>query len=247
MSRLQRLIVALRRPVKYGVDTALDVQVWGQRLRLSPRGNIAEAKLLFAPQFFDAEERAFLERLLKPGATFVDVGANVGAYTYWAHHCLLDSGCIVAVEPDPEMRRRLEFNLRSNDVQSVRVVSAALSDEQGQGVLYVNQAQRGENTIAATQARAAGGARVSEAVKLDTLVHTLQSLGVESVDALKIDIEGHELPVLRHFFAHAPESLWPRALLVEHKHEAAAELQRLFTNCGYRRTLETRLNHGYER
>jgi FkbM family methyltransferase len=247
LPRLARLVPALRRPVKYGVHSALDVTVWGLRLRLAPRGNIAEGKLLFAPQYFDAPEREFLARVLRPGGCFVDIGANVGAYTFWARNCVGAAGRIVAVEPDPEMRARLEFNLRSNGLDNVSVVPQALSDRQGEAVLYVNPAQRGENTIAPAQAQAAGGARVAQTVALDTLVHALQSRGVEAVDALKIDIEGHEMPVLEHFFAHAPPSLWPRALLAEHQHDAAAPLHRLLAGHGFTPAMNTRQNTGWER
>jgi FkbM family methyltransferase len=248
MPRLsQRLAVLLRRPVKYGVDHALDVQVWGLRLRLAPRGNIAEAKLLFAPQFYELGERAFMSARLGPGATFVDVGANVGAYSYWAHRCLQGQGRILAVEPDPEMRRRLLFNLHSNAMHEVEVLDCALSDRQGEAVLYVNDAQRGENTIAPEQAQAVGGARITQQVPMDTLLHALSSRAVSRIDMLKIDIEGHELAVLSHFFAHAPESLWPRVILAEHKHEAASALQQLFEARGYARALRTRLNDAWQR
>jgi FkbM family methyltransferase len=242
-----RLVPLLRRPVRYGVDHALDVVVWGLKLRLAPRGNIAEAKLLFAPQYFDPQERAFVARVLRPGDTFVDVGANVGAYSFWAHQCVGPTGRIIAVEPDPQMRERLRFNLRSNALDHVLVVPQALSDHVGEALLYVNPAQRGENTLQPARAQAAGGVRQAHTVALDTLLHALQSRGIERIDALKIDIEGHELTVLTHFFTHAPQALWPRALLAEHQHDADAPLSRLFADQGYRPALRTRQNMGWER
>ena len=39
---------------------------------------------------------------------------------------------------------------------------------------------------------------------------------VDHVDTLKIDVEGYEDRVLIGFFAQAPESLWPRAVVIEH-------------------------------
>lgn len=239
---LRRLTPLLRRPIKYGVHHAVDVKIWGLRLRLLPRGNMAEAKLLFAPQLFDREEFALLERELKPGSVFVDIGANVGAYTYWAHRCLRGQGRIIAVEPDPEMRRRLEFNLRTNHIDEADVCAVALSDTQGMGELLVNPMQRGENTLVPEQARGAGGSRIVEKVNLDTLVNVLQSRGVDRVDALKIDIEGHEPPVLTHFFQHAPKTLWPRLVITEYKPETVDVLEPLFVARGYRRGLQTRLN-----
>src|SRR6201999_1564107 len=49
-----------------------------------------------------------------------------------------------------------------------------------------------------------------------TLQQILSDAGVSKVDALKIDVEGFEDRVLTGFFAHAPQTLWPRAVVIEH-------------------------------
>jgi len=244
---LHRLVFALRKPIKYGAARPFDVTIWGLRLRLLPRGNTSEVKLLFAPQFFDREELALLGHHLSPGSTFVDIGANLGVYSFWAHNCLQGQGRILAVEPDPEMRRRLAFNVATNGITDIGICPVALSDRQGTGELLVNPAQRGENTLAREEALAAGGQRTVQHVELDTLLHLLQSRGIERVDALKIDIEGHEPPVLRHFFDHAPSTLWPTVAITEHKRETFGVISTLFTSRGYRQVMQTRLNAVFQR
>ncbi len=102
----------------------------------------------------------------------------------------------------------------------------------GVGELLENPAQRGENTLAREEARIAGGERVVQQVELDTLLHLLESRAVQRVDALKIDIEGHEPPVLRHFFEHAPQALWPTIAITENKPETAAVIEGLFLGNG---------------
>lgn len=242
---LRRLVFALRKPIKYGVSHALDVTLWGLKLRLLPRGNITETEVLFSPQFFDVEELALLARHLRPGGSFVDIGANVGVYSFWAHHCMQGQGRIVAVEPDPEMLQRLRFNLATNAMSQIDVCAVALSDHQGEGELLVNPAQRGENTLVAEEARAAGGERVATKVRLDTLVQVLQGLGIARVDALKIDIEGHEPPVLKHFFEHAPRSMWPGLAITEYKADTAPKIEAQFLACGYRRVLFNGMNFAF--
>ena len=44
----------------------------------------------------------------------------------------------------------------------------------------------------------------------------LEEADVISVDALKIDVEGYEDRVLTGFFKQAPQTLWPRAVVIEH-------------------------------
>ena len=75
----------------------------------------------------------------------------------------------------------------------------------------------------------------------------LQVRGIAKVDVLKIDIEGHEPTVLRHFLTHAPEAMWPLAVISEFKDETAKDILQLFAERGYRQRETTRLNFILER
>ncbi len=244
---LSSLTKLLRRPVKYGWATPLDLEIWGLKLRLLPRGNMSEQKLYTSPKLFDRREFVLLAQRLKPGGVFVDVGANAGIYSFWAHRCMGGQGRIVAVEPDPEMRRRLEFNARTNRLTDIELCPWALSDHEGQAELQINPRQRGQNTLDLGEAQRAGGVRKSLTVPLSTLLALLQGKGISKVDVLKIDIEGHEPPVLRHFLTHAPESMWPGAVISEFKDQTATDILALFVERGYRRRQTTKLNFILER
>lgn len=244
---LAPLTKALRKSVKYGVMTPLDLTIWGLKLRLLPRGNMSEQKLFTAPQLFDREEFAVLSRLLHPAGVFVDVGANAGVYSLWANRCMQGQGRIIAVEPDPEMRRRISFNLATNQINTVTLCPLALSDHEGMADLQVNPQQRGTNTLDLDEAQRSGGTRTAISVQITTLHALLLQQGIAKVDVLKIDIEGHEPPVLRHFLTHAPESLWPRAVISEFKDQTASDILKLLSDCGYRRRSTTNLNFIFER
>lgn len=243
-SSAERLSRRLIRPIRRGGKTCYDVVIWGLRLRLTDRGNRSERRLLHAPQLFDIEERTFLAKHLRPGSTFVDIGANVGAFTYWAHRCMSGRGRILAFEPDPEMRARLAFNLSSNALHHVEIEPVALSDHAGSAVLYVDLQQRGRNTLESSMAD--GSDMQHQQVQLDTLCNRLQLHGVTCIDALKIDIEGHELPVMRHFFLNASRTIWPRAVLAEVAHDTDDALHAVLTANGYRCVMRSDLNRGYE-
>lgn len=239
----ERISRRLIRPIRRGEKLCYDVIIWGLRLRLTDRGNRSEWRLLFAPQLFDIEERRFLLQHLHSGGVFVDIGANVGAYTYWANRCMMGKGEIIAFEPDPEMRARLRFNVESNRMGGVKIEAVALSDHAGSAVLYVDREQRGRNTLESSMVD--GNEIQAEQVALDTLYARLKVLGVTHIDALKIDIEGHEVPVMRHFFDHAPPTLWPRVLLAEVAHDSDGVLGEILASCGYRCVMRSDLNRGY--
>ncbi len=50
-----------------------------------------------------------------------------------------------------------------------------------------------------------------------TLAEVVAAAGLERIDCLKVDVEGHEARVIRPFIESAPVSLWPRLLIVEMK------------------------------
>ena len=127
----------LRRLARAGLNTPLDTEVWGLRLRLFPSGNVAEARILFMPQQWDWQERELLALRAKTGFVFVDVGANVGGYSFWMHKVLGSDATVVAIEPDPPLVAGLEANLSRNACDNVRVVPAAVGASADEGTLFV--------------------------------------------------------------------------------------------------------------
>src|SRR3954453_4827386 len=74
---------------------------------------------------------AFLMSRLKPGRTFVDVGANVGWFTLQGMRHVGADGKVVAVEASPDLARELEQIVEGNRGRNVRVVNAAASSGPG--------------------------------------------------------------------------------------------------------------------
>jgi len=235
----RRVALWLRHPLKHRLRGPVDAVVWGLRLRLMPRGNLSESRLLFLPGFVDRVERRELARRLGAGSVFFDVGANAGLYSFWASRLVGDSGRVVAVEPDGEMRRRVGFNLAANGVRNVTVCGCAVSDRSGEARLAVGEKNRGENRIEDTGE--------GEAVVVRTLTELCEAEGVGRIDGMKIDIEGHEVRALRHFFEHAERGLWPRVLIFEDHGDAGGDgVRALVEGVGYREVCRGRLNRVHE-
>ncbi|MEM9044166.1 MAG: FkbM family methyltransferase [Pseudomonadota bacterium] len=207
----RRLTSLIRRICLTGRPDPIDVEPFpGQKARLHPRDNLSEKRVFGASQFWDAEEREALalhrDRCESPFA-FVDAGANVGLYTL----AVRSKGPIqgVAIEPDPENLRRLRFNLEASDSNDVVLADCALSDTAGQIELAVVEGNRGEISGAGAQA----GETVTVASR--PLLDVVRDAGFTRIDALKIDIEGMELPVLKAFFSEAPEKMHPGMIILE--------------------------------
>jgi hypothetical protein len=88
----------------------IDAEAFGARARLHLEDNPCEWKALLNRRYNRAE-RLFLMEGVRPGGGFVDIGANVGLYTLAIAAAHGRSVRILAVEPYPVVRRRLEYNL----------------------------------------------------------------------------------------------------------------------------------------
>ncbi len=221
---------------------AFDVDIFGsQRARLHPVDNICEKRVFLTPQFWEAEERRALADFITGSDSedlyFFDVGANVGLYTLFARARALRAGKslkAVCIEADPEMAARLAFNLTASSMSGdATIIVGAASGENGILNLALNEKSRGESRITDS-----GGLRVPAR----TLLDIARECAVPRIDAMKVDIEGHEAAALTPFFLGAADALLPRFLLVETTHEAGQPIESIVAHRGYRAVLRTRRN-----
>ena len=126
----------------------------------------------------------------KKGWVVVDVGAHHGFYAIKAAKAVSSSGKVIAIEPHPDNFRRLMINVSLNKIKNVIPIKAICADSCGQGRLYVHPHLSVMHSIVFPQQN-------SITVKQVTLDALLESLGVERVDILKLDVEGAEIKVLR--------------------------------------------------
>jgi FkbM family methyltransferase len=216
-----RLAILLRRIVtmRLSGDAGLDIERWGLQMRLHPRRNGCEKGLLFTPQMFEVPERAELAaeiaQVVAAGRAFVfiDIGANVGLFSLFVASRAGRGAVILAFEPEPENVRRLQFNIDANPGLPIHVFPFALADKEGNLLLKVDRRDRGGTRT--FRADDGVGQADTSRVRCRPLLDVLEERGVQSIDALKIDVEGVEDVILVPFFRDAPKSLWPRLLIIE--------------------------------
>ena len=231
----RRLAFLLRKPVKSGRQEFYDREIWGLKLRLSARGNLTEQRWLTMEQFHDWPERQALQAVLTDGAVFLDVGANAGFYTFWALAQRRTDVRVVAVEPSVAMVERLRFNLRLNQLEpAVRVCQCAVTPTPCEVVIAEHADNLGQTAVS-TQGQ---GQRVPGRPLLDLL----NEADVTKVGALKIDIEGQEIPVLEAFFKTAPRALWPRLIIGEIVGTDGQAFQQMLIQGDYRLECATKMN-----
>jgi len=125
---------------------------------------------------------------LRPGDTFIDVGANIGYFSLLASKIVGDAGKVVSIEASPKIFEALIANLTRNRVRNVRPVNIAVSD--GPGIVKVfggNDYHTGLTTICEQR-----GLKFECEVQTATLGTILQPEELRTARLIKIDVEGAE-------------------------------------------------------
>jgi len=209
----RRIASVIRSVLKRYSGRPIDVIRLGSRMRLYPRSNSSEKRLMATPQFFDSLEMALLEKELTADFVFLDVGANAGAYTLFVANRVGRSGRIIAVEPHPTALARLQCNLALNGIDWAKVVPAALSDHNGTVSLFINERNIGSSSMLS-------GRRpdlVTRAIEVGcrSLSSLVAEEGLRRIDAIKLDVEGAEDRILVPYLVEAPRPLLPRFMIIE--------------------------------
>ena len=167
-----------------------------------------------------------------PVDCFLDIGANAGVYSVMLAMKNL-AGEIIAFEPDPGNRARLEANIAANGLQDrIRVVEDAVGDKPGEVVLMeAGCHNRGESWIAHPDKPPEEAPGVAS--------HVVRQIRFDDVFAfsgktilIKMDVEGSEF----HALAGMERTLRDNRcyLQVELYSDRFEELKALFARLGYR-------------
>jgi len=175
----------------YPLHTVTDLPGVG-RIELDTRDLIQRFLYLFG--VWEPELTQLVRQVVRPGDTFIDVGANIGYFTLLAAQVVGPAGSVQSYEPSPSIGARLRANVERNNLGS-RVVlhPVAAGAAPGEITLYLADA---ENTGQSTT-RPADAAHAEAVVQVKTLDDTVPVDRWRSARFIKIDAEGDELAVLK--------------------------------------------------
>lgn len=139
----------------------------------------------------DEKEYALLDSFLRPGDWVLDIGANVGHYTMRMAELVGRSGRVIALEPVPNTFALLAANARLFAHANVSLLNVAASDRVA--VVGIDLPRFSEGLANYYQARL-----TADPADLAVLTLPVDALALPVIVRLvKIDVEGHELPVLQ--------------------------------------------------
>ena len=156
--------------------------------------SITTAVLLAQGDWFEAEMELWRTQI-RPDMTVIDVGANVGVYTFSAAQRVGETGKVIAIEPFKACVNCLQETSRINQLPWVKIYEAAASDYCGSAKLSLHNASELNEVISDNSPNYDLANTVTiQCLTLDSLIETEN---LTRVDWLKIDAEGHEIKVLQ--------------------------------------------------
>lgn len=195
-------------------------RVGGSRIKL--RSNSVLAEPLFVGRGFEEEELRLVRRLVRPGMTAFDVGANVGLYAVLLGKAVGPAGRVFAFEPFAQTAGYLRQNLRLNGLENVQVAEVALGEREGVADFHVfpDGCDVYNSLGAARRPVERIEAELVVRVPVTTIDDFVRAAGIGRVDAIKVDVEGAEEKVIRG----AAETLRanPHAVLLSELYEPSA-------------------------
>lgn len=162
----------------------------GEAVRLFYREDLG-TKVLFNGNYEDREVAALCAQVV-PGTTVFDIGANIGLSALEFARAAGADGLVISFEPHPDTAARLAGNLRENGVANVRIIQSAVGAAPG----IVTFHESAQATLSSASVIPPELVRSFE-VPVTAVDAVWHDAGCPSVSALKIDVEGGELDVLR--------------------------------------------------
>mgnify|MGYP001987944123 FL=1 len=189
------------------------IEIHGATVVLNPTDPVVSGALHFG--VYEKAETRFFQSACRDGMTFLDVGANLGYYTALATRAVGPNGRVLAVEPDPDSFGYLEQTIAANAVGNVQAFPVAASDAPATLPLYISTDNRGDNRLYAS-----GEDRPQVEVTARPLDALLRENKIDTVDLIKIDVQGYEPKViagLRETITASPNltlltEFWPQGI-----------------------------------
>lgn len=169
--------------------------------------------------FYDIKSLEYLNKYINNDTTILEIGANIGNHAvYWAKQQKVNK--IYSFEPILKTFKRLEQNIKINNLKNVEIFNFAAGDKDSQGSIDFYNV---ENT---------GATSIKESDDGDLKIVKIDNLKFDNkIDFIKIDVEGFEINVLKGMTKLLKEQ--KPVVYIESAANNIDEVLKIFSDCNY--------------
>ena len=138
---------------------------------------------------WEISEQNWIKSNVSPGSLVFNLGANIGYHSFIASICQQGEGSVVAVEPSKNLCRLIEKNLIELKLNNVKILNCAVTDKNGEDIIYYSENNCGDNRVSNSNA-----GHASEKIECRKIDNLIEEFGYP--DIMIMDIQGWETYVL---------------------------------------------------
>jgi FkbM family methyltransferase len=159
-------------------------------------------KVIFLTGRWEPFLTRFVSDTLRPGDTFVDLGANIGYHSLLASRLVSENGRVYAIEGSPSIFERLRENVALNKMTNITAIHAIVSDKEGSKPFWLAREPHGGlstavESVASHHPSRLPTMRLEAHVSSRPLVKLIPTESLFNARLIKLDVEGAEEEVLR--------------------------------------------------
>lgn len=163
----------------------MQVEAWRQRRE-------------YTRNHYREHESLLLSHFVRSGDVCLDIGANLGSYSYCLSRIVSDTGKVFAFEPVSQTYKGLESNLTKTKSTNVFAYNLGFSDSEGNATIFVpNLVGLPSHGRAHLSSPTADEIGECVEVRLTTIDKFHDEHGLGRINFMKMDVEGAELLVLK--------------------------------------------------
>jgi len=233
----KRVIFLLRKIAILLSKECIDTNLFSAKLRLYTKGNISEKRALFSPQIFEKDERDFIKDKCKDNSVFIDIGSNIGLYSFSVGSVYKNfkNTKIFSIEPHPSLFQRLLYNAKQNTDIPIYPREMALMDKSGEFKLDAPDENLGQGKVSNSG---------EHNVIAKNLIDFINDENIKNISAMKIDVEGNEESVIIPFINNSNRELLPLIIIIENNNISwKTDLIKILEKKGYLIKKKTRMNY----
>lgn len=153
-------------------------------LLINPENGFLD-KSLYVNQKYEQHLSLEMFNYIKEGDVVLDIGANIGIHAILMSNLVKDNGQVIAFEPLPKIYTQFEKSILKNNIQNIKINKYALGSEDEMLLIHVNNKSVASSSILNNH-------KADTLEKINIQVKKLDSLRLEKIDFIKLDVEGYE-------------------------------------------------------
>lgn len=140
----------------------------------------------------EPSQTTLMKKIVKPGMTVFDLGANFGWFTLVLSKLVGNSGRVYSFEVDPYLVNILKENVELNSLSNVSIEPVAVSNKTGTSQFSLNESYDTRNQLESIT-------KSAQTIEVKTIYLDDFCINEEldKIDLIKMDIEGSELKALQ--------------------------------------------------